>query len=693
MRSRYTTHVLAGLGAFAFLVWHLVWGPHLYDAGELVAAASVLGGSHPPGQPLHALLAQLLSRIPLGSLAYRISLLSLISELGAAWLVGLITRDLAYAWNPKPYRLKELTPFIAALAAFLSPPMFRQTLRPEVYGLALGLCLFSMREFLQLALATSEPMRALRKAFLGAGLCAAVHPPHAMACVLFGAITLVLIRPKGWLTFRSVVLGVTIISVGLSAYALLPLRANAGAPMWGTPTIWSGFWDYIRGAAYRKNLLRESSSLFRITLDVGQYLLLQTAFVLPLALAWMGQRIIQEREHRKSLLVMALGVCAAAVAACLQPLEVRNPDNLAYVAPALCLLLALTTSSLISAEDSRIRAMFAMGAFALILANPFADRELETTLHTHSNALESLSNHFVNMPPARSLAIVDTDFVAASWMMAQQTEGARPDVAVLVSGLATSSWHWKSLRHHPLFRTIPPPADGPTRYAAYVNGARRAALARVSILSEVTDQVAAAGTLAGAYLWVLPHNAGLAYTRQERELLWSSEEHLHHTEELWQNEYMPHAEANSIFRHLEISRARLKIARASLESALQSYQMAAYPLPARQRALFAISAPQKKHPQAPLVRDYSVFLASQEDAVREAAIQLWSWGAVDQAQRLLYQQLERGDARSLLQLAWLYAVRGDKTRAKAAHQAFLTKAPTLHEEARPLTNYLQNPPR
>ena len=44
----------------------LAAGPHLYDAGELVAAAWTLGASHPPGQPLHALLAHVLTWLPLG---------------------------------------------------------------------------------------------------------------------------------------------------------------------------------------------------------------------------------------------------------------------------------------------------------------------------------------------------------------------------------------------------------------------------------------------------------------------------------------------------------------------------------------------------------------------------------------------------------------------------------------------------
>ena len=61
----------------AFLVPN---APGIFDAGELTAAAIELGGSHPPGQPLHALLAHSFTWLPFGTLAFRIALFSAVTE-------------------------------------------------------------------------------------------------------------------------------------------------------------------------------------------------------------------------------------------------------------------------------------------------------------------------------------------------------------------------------------------------------------------------------------------------------------------------------------------------------------------------------------------------------------------------------------------------------------------------------------
>ncbi|MCA9529422.1 MAG: DUF2723 domain-containing protein, partial [Myxococcales bacterium] len=63
-------------------------GYQLYDAGELTAAAFELGGSHPPGQPLHALVAHVLGLLPLGPYVFRVALLSVAGETLAAALTG-----------------------------------------------------------------------------------------------------------------------------------------------------------------------------------------------------------------------------------------------------------------------------------------------------------------------------------------------------------------------------------------------------------------------------------------------------------------------------------------------------------------------------------------------------------------------------------------------------------------------------
>ena len=50
------------------------------DSGELIVAAHTLGISHPPGYPLHALLGHLFTWIPIGSIGWRVNLLSAVAD-------------------------------------------------------------------------------------------------------------------------------------------------------------------------------------------------------------------------------------------------------------------------------------------------------------------------------------------------------------------------------------------------------------------------------------------------------------------------------------------------------------------------------------------------------------------------------------------------------------------------------------
>jgi hypothetical protein len=90
-----------------------------------------------------------------------------------------------------------------------------------------------------------------------------------------------------------------------------------------------------------------------------------------------------------------------------------------------------------------------------------------------------------------------------------------------------------------------------------------------------------------------------------------------------------------------------------------------------------------------MVSDPKVFLIGLEDCVRSAAVMLWTLGRTDAADQLLGQQAQRGDARALLQLAWLQLARGDREAAQRSMGAFLRAAPELHDEGSELASALR----
>ena len=59
----------------------------LGDSGLLAAAAASLGIPHPPGFPSYVLLGHLFTKLPWGSIAWRLGLISILSSVGTIWIV------------------------------------------------------------------------------------------------------------------------------------------------------------------------------------------------------------------------------------------------------------------------------------------------------------------------------------------------------------------------------------------------------------------------------------------------------------------------------------------------------------------------------------------------------------------------------------------------------------------------------
>ena len=66
----------------------LTWANASADGGDLITAALTLGVPHPSGYPTWTLLAALFSRLPLGTAAWRVTLLSMVSAAAAGALVA-----------------------------------------------------------------------------------------------------------------------------------------------------------------------------------------------------------------------------------------------------------------------------------------------------------------------------------------------------------------------------------------------------------------------------------------------------------------------------------------------------------------------------------------------------------------------------------------------------------------------------
>ncbi|MFH1018172.1 MAG: DUF2723 domain-containing protein, partial [Pseudomonadota bacterium] len=148
---------------------------HWLDSSELACAACTLGISHPPGQIPHAILGGLLSILPLGDCAFRVTLLSV----GASWAA----LSAAWIWLGKAVdesHRQSWTVAVLLSGSALSGLISTQAVRGEVYGLSAALTLAAI------ALCHCRGDARFRGlAWLAWGLSALNHPVISLAALPF----------------------------------------------------------------------------------------------------------------------------------------------------------------------------------------------------------------------------------------------------------------------------------------------------------------------------------------------------------------------------------------------------------------------------------------------------------------------------------------------------------------------------
>jgi len=231
------------------------------DSGEVVTAAITLGIAHPPGYPLWLILAKLFSFLPIGTVAYRLNLMSAILDAAAVGLLALVisrtfprvcARVISHDAfeSPVAAMITGSASATAALIIAFSPVFWRQSVIAEVYPLHhLLVCLI----LLVLERWGESPEKhglLFAMAFLvGAGM-----GNHHTLLLITPAIGLyvLLVRPRVLLSPKIMLGCVALLFLGLCLYLYLPLRASTHPPLnWGNPATWETFWFHVGRKQYR----------------------------------------------------------------------------------------------------------------------------------------------------------------------------------------------------------------------------------------------------------------------------------------------------------------------------------------------------------------------------------------------------------------------------------------------------------
>lgn len=202
------------------------------DTPELITAAVTLGVAHPPGYPLFTMLGHLFSLLPLGSIPFRVNLLSVVCDSFAVGVVYLVAVRLTRS---------QLPAGIAALALAISPIFWEWSLAAEVFPLN---NLLAAVLVLLLVLWHEQPKQTgfLTAAFFVFGLAMTNH----QTIVLLGpAFCFVLWQKRATLFAqpRVLLIGALAFTIGLLPYAYVPwASARHPAYSWGNV---SSFHDLV----------------------------------------------------------------------------------------------------------------------------------------------------------------------------------------------------------------------------------------------------------------------------------------------------------------------------------------------------------------------------------------------------------------------------------------------------------------
>lgn len=447
----------AGVSIAALVVYLMTLAPSLTnanygtDGGDLIAAARTLGVPHPTGYPTYTLLAWLFTHLPVGTIAYRVNLLSAVC---AALAVGVF---FCAARRVLPVRKPLLlVPALTALTWAFSSLLWSQAVITEVYALltffsvALLWCLARWRDVMQ--------DRYLWLAAFTLGLALGNH----LTILFWAPAALVMLWPERsrWLRPTTLLPAVALFFIGLSVYSYLPLAAGSSPPVnWGNPKTWRGFWWVVSGEQYQRFAFAVRWPDIPDRLAAWAKLLGDQFGWWGLAIALIGAWGQWLRDRRVSLFSLTW-ICLAAVYAFFYD----TGDSHIYLLPAM-MLMALWWGEGVHVLLGMARSwrpvwqrlalvllvLLSLGSAAMHwrAVEPGDDWELDAYIHQVLDAVE---------PGA--LIIVRADRPTFALWYGIYAEGQRPDVQVVSGPLLAYIWYRDYMRQLYPELAIPQPTGG-----------------------------------------------------------------------------------------------------------------------------------------------------------------------------------------------------------------------------------------
>ncbi len=436
----------------------LTWAHDGADGGDLITAAITNGVPHPPGYPTYVTLGQLIARIPLGDVAYRFNLFS-------AVCMALATAFTALSIAAFVVSAASSIAIIASLFFATAPMVWGQATIAEVH--ALNACFVALIVYLIAPIVFRGETVSPGRLTLAAGLWG----------VAFGnSITVAALTPlmivAWWRLPRRSLWPILALLLGLSLYALIPLRAAQQPPInWGDATSLDRFIALITAEMYRGYALGTTpAELFTRLIAFAQLIVAQYGWLgVSLGMVGVYYALIGSNKNWRWLAVtiafysfFALSYSAADSALYLIPVWMFGAWAIARG------LLALTSYVLVrSLPVGRITYYFLLIIFLLGPALNILIQLPVMNLRT-DHAASDFANAVLTAAPPNALIVTENDGHTFALWYHRHVVGQRPDLAVVDQRLAGYPWYDVMLRAQgsaPVLPSIDPPETWVDRLA------------------------------------------------------------------------------------------------------------------------------------------------------------------------------------------------------------------------------------
>jgi len=469
----YITLGLSFLVNFILYLMTLAPSVTFEDSGELITAAYGMGVPHEPGYPLFTILGKIFSMLPIGSIAFRLNVMS-------AFLTSCATLFISYAtvllieelfikskfWKATEEKTLNIIKYSIALTTAIlfgiSMENWQQSVITEVYGLNN----FFVGLFILLALLWKRQetqagrMRYFLLISLILGLTITNHTTSIMLIPIFGVMVL-LVDWKVLKDIKLLVKSIGFFILGLTPFLYLPLSSSKNPVMdWGNPENWTNFVRTITRSQYQLDEHQTGEKFFAELSYYFSKLLIEQWFPIIITLAIIGLVILYKNNKKLFWFGFVFLLFSIPITTYMTDFDVRGSGFVANESGALVsvfyipsymfisLLMGIGLFYLVSLIKASKKVYYILSFVIValaILSCSFKYKEVDMSKYKYP---EEYTNNIFKIAGKNAVVFYNWDPFGFPFFYYQHVERKRLDVVVIDQMLLKRSWYIAGIQNH-----------------------------------------------------------------------------------------------------------------------------------------------------------------------------------------------------------------------------------------------------